>query len=404
VSGYVSNQDGIPFEDFTELIEGRTSEQGEAARDWFDAADLKRDGEPVLKDESGSANAYAPLLTYAVLVGENLGNGWEHADLDKGEGLGTQQRAARNRDSGKVSLLLPPELDEANGVIALDGTPTPDLWQLAVDTRLSHEQVLSDEERADYLTHALDCSIVQTTDATKTYSSGTYVKAERDGLLFEAVADCEGTEPALISTKAAIRQYEKEGVLSPIGKDEHYGNLKGSNDFEEERVGIVTGSQHYGDRYVKQWGALAGKSVERGDGKGMELDYGEFGNKILHHMREHEMLQAVLRFGRDKHPTTVYVHTAALPEWVPVEAAGHIERWSKGRREVAKALESEAPDEWRTSDVAEQVSISKRQVRTNLKKLAESGYVEKRKEGRGITWVVTDGAIDRLGQVEFRSL
>jgi DNA-binding transcriptional ArsR family regulator len=121
-------------------------------------------------------------------------------------------------------------------------------------------------------------------------------------------------------------------------------------------------------------------------------------------MREHEVLQAVLRFGRDKHPTTVYVHTAALPEWVPVEAAGHIERWSKGRREVAKALESEAPDEWRTSDVAEQVSISKRQVRTNLKKLAESGYVEKRKEGRGITWVVTDGAIDRLGQVEFRSL
>ena len=404
VSAYVSRQDGLPFKDFTELIEGRNSEQGEAARDWFDIDDLERDGEPVLKDESGSANAYAPLLTYAVLVGENLGNGWEHADLDKGEGLGTQQRAARNRDSGKVSLLLPPELDEANGVIALDGTPTPALWQLAVDTRLSHEQVLSDEERADYLTDALSDFIVQTTDATKTYSSGTYVKPKEDGLLFRKVAEREGTESALISTEAAISKYEQEGVLAPIEKDEHYGNLKGSNNFEDERVGIVAGSQHYGDDFIERWGAFDAKSVERGDGKGMELDYGEFGNKILHHMREHEVLQAVLRFGRDEQPTTIYVHTAALPEWVPVEANGVINTWSKGTQEIIEVLESEAPNEWRTADVSEKVSISQRQLRTNLNQLADDGYVEKQKEGRGITWVVTDETIDRLGQVEFRSL
>lgn len=82
VSSYLSDQQGIPFEDFTELIEGRNSEDCEAASDWFDSDDLERDGEPVLQDESGSVNAYAPLLTYAVLVGENLGNGWEHTDLD----------------------------------------------------------------------------------------------------------------------------------------------------------------------------------------------------------------------------------------------------------------------------------------------------------------------------------
>ncbi|TKR25891.1 toprim domain-containing protein [Natronomonas salsuginis] len=403
VSAYVSRQGGLPFEDFTELIEGRNSEQGEAARDWFDADDLERDGEPVLNDASGSANAYAPLLTYAVLVGENLGNGWEHADLDAETGVGNHRRAARNRDSGEVFLLLPPELNDANGVIALDGTPTPDLWQLAVDTRLSHEQVLSDKERADYLTDALDCSIIQTTDATKTYSSGTYVKPEEDGLLFEAVAKREETEPALISTRRAIGQYEQEGVLAPIGKHEYYGNLKGSNQFKSARVGIVAGSQHYGDDYVERWGALAGTSVERGDGKGMDLDYGKFGNKVLRQMREHEVLQAVLRFGRNGDDANIYVHTAVLPEWVPVEAEGRIERWSKGVQEVVEVLENDAPDEWRTSDVAEQVSISKRQVRANLKKLADAGYVEKRKEGRGITWVVSEETIDRLGQVEFRS-
>jgi hypothetical protein len=403
VSAYVSKQDGIPFEDFTELIEGRNSEQGDEAHDWFDADDLERDGEPVLNDANGSANAYAPLLTYAVLVGENLGNGWEHGDFDAGTGVGNHRRAARNRDSGEVFLLLPPELDEANGVIALDGTPTPDLWQLAVDTRLSHKPVLSDEERADYLTDALSDFIVQTTDATKTYSSGTYVKPQEDGLLFEAVAEREGTNPALISTEAAISKYEQEGVLGPIEKDEHYGNLKGSNDFEDERVGIVAGSQHYGDNFVERWGAFDAKSIERGDGKGMELDYGEFGNKILRQMREYDVLQAVLRFGRDEQPTTIFVHTAALPEWVPVEAEGVIDTWSKGTQEIIQVLESESQKEWRTAGVSEKVSISKRQVRTNLNQLADDGYVERQSEGRGNTWVVTDETIDRLGQVKFRS-
>jgi DNA-binding transcriptional ArsR family regulator len=403
VSTYVSKQDGLPFEDFTEVIEARNSEQGDEARNWFDADDLERDGEPVLKDESGSANAYAPLLTHAVLVGENLGNGWEHADLAKWVDLGTQQRAARNRDSGEVSLLLPPELDEANGVIALDGTPTPDLWQLTVDTRLSHEQVLSETERADYFTEALGYSIIQTTDSVKTYSSGNYVRPKKDGLLFEAVADREETKPALISTMRAIDQYRQEGVLGAVGKYEHYGKLKGTNEFQQERVGIVAGSRHYGDEYLERWGALVGESIERGEGKGTDLSYGEFGNKLLRHMRESEVLQAVLRFGRDEDGANVYVHTAALPEWVPVEARGHIQRWSKGTHEVVKVLEADAPDEWRTSDVAEQVDISRRQVRTNLNKLADAGYVEKRKEGRGSTWVVTDETIDRLGQVEFRS-
>jgi DNA-binding transcriptional ArsR family regulator len=262
---------------------------------------------------------------------------------------------------------------------------------------------LSDEERADYLTDALDCSIVQTTDAVKTYSSGSYVKSEEDGLLFYAVAEREEREPALISTAKAISQYEQAGVLDPIANHEHYGNLKGSNDFKDERVGIVAGSQHYGDDYVERWGALAGESIERGDGKGIDLHYGEFGNKVLHHMREHEVLQALLRFGRDGDGANIYVHTAALPEWVPVEAKGEIDTWSKGTREIVEVLEANAPDEWRTADVAEEVSIVPRTVRNSLHELADAGYVERREEGRGITWVVSDEAIDRLDQVEFRS-
>jgi DNA-binding transcriptional MerR regulator len=406
VSAYLSEQDKLPFEDFTELIEGRNSEQGEAARDWFDVDNLERDGEPVLMDESGSANAYAPLLTYAVLAGENLGNGWEHTDLGKGAGVNTHRKAARDRDSGEVSLLLPPALDDVDGVIGLDGTPTPTLWQLVIDTQLNHKQVLSNGERAGYLTHALGNNVVQTTGSSAySYSGGGGVKPERDGLLFEAVGEREETAPALISTAKAISQYEQAGVLAPISKHEHYGNLKGSNQFENERVGIVAGSRHYGDDYVKRWGAFADKSVEpdRDEGRGMDLSYGEFGDKVLHHMREHEVLQALLRFGRDGDGANIYVHTAALPEWVPVEAEGRINTWSKGTKEIIQVLEHDDSDRWRTSDVAELVGITPRQARTNLGQLGDAGYVEKEKEGRGYTWVVTDEAIDRLGQVEFRS-
>jgi len=403
VSTYLSEQDGLPFEDCTDLLEGRNSERGDEARDWFDADDLERDGGAVLSDETDSTHAYAPLITYALLVGDNLGNGWEHADLDPNAGVGTRRRAARNRDSAEVYLLLPPKVDDASGVIALDGTPTTDLWQLTVDTQLSRVEILSDEERGDYLTDALDFSIIQTADAVKTYSSGNYVKSEEDRLLFEAVAEHEGTEPALISTAKAISQYEQEGALAPVGTHEYYGNLKGSNELKREHVGIVAGSRHYGDEYVERWGALAGKSVKRDSGKGMDLDYGEFGNTVLRHMREHEVLQAVLRFGRDRSPTAVYVHTAALPEWVPVESRGKIQRWSKGTHEVVEVLESDAPNEWHTSDIAENVDIGKRQVRNVLNELVEEGYATKEKDGRATIWVVDNEEIDQLGRVQFRS-
>jgi len=406
VSTYVTEQDGLPFEDFTGLVEGRNSEEGKEAREWFAADDLERDCEPVLMDESELANAYAPLLTYAVLAGENLGNGWEHASLDRKAGVNTYRKAARNRNSGEVSLLLPPALDDANGVIGLDGTPTPTLWQLVVDTRLTHEQVLSDGERADYFTQALGYNLVQTAGGfAYSFSGGGGVKPVRDGFLFKEVAKRQETAPALISTAKAISQYDQEDVLDPIDVHQHYGNLKGSNQFASERVGIVAGSRHYGDDYVERWGALVEKSVEadRDEGRGMDLDYGEFGNKILHHMREHEVLQAVLRFGRDGRGANIYVHTAALPEWVPVEAEGHIHMWGKGTSEIIRVLECDGPNRWRTSDVAEEVGITPRQARTNLGQLADAGYIEKEKEGRGFTWVVTDETIDRLGQVEFRS-
>lgn len=120
-------------------------------------------------------------------------------------------------------------------------------------------------------------------------------------------------------------------------------------------------------------------------------------------MREHDVLQAVLRFGRDGDGAMVYVHTCALPEWVPLAAEGEVKGWSKGRKEVIEILEADAPDEWRTKEIAKMVSIDDRQVRNVMNDLVDDGYVEKGKDGRAALWIVEDEEIDQLGQVHFRS-
>lgn len=370
------NLTGLPFDDHTDLIENRSADdRREQAFRWFESHGIDRDVTTVFESSDNISHALAPVLTYALLVGEDLGNGWEYAPIDGSDG---GRVAARSRESGKVVLLRPPALDEAEAVIGLDGTPTPRLWRLTVDPDLDHRQVLDDDERGAYLTDVLNLRIVQTTELIKAYSSGRYVKPNNDRILFDWVRSTEDQNPALITTRSALDTYCTEGVTGAVGETKHYGNLKGSNEFGEKRVGIVAGSRHFGDDFVKQWGALAGEAVERDEGKGHDLDYGEFGNDILRHMREHETLQAVMRFGRDGEGANVYVHTATLPEWVPISDSLEVKPWSDGMREVIGVLRDNDQEEWTARDVVDddRVSISRRQVRSHLNNLAEYGLID----------------------------
>jgi hypothetical protein len=109
---------------------------------------------------------------------------------------------------------------------------------------------------------------------------------------------------------------------------EHYGNLKGMNKFEKERLGIILGSPHPGHQEIQMWSAFAGKSAEpkEVDGKvleGADTDYGPFGNRVMRTFIHDEVLQAAMRFGREEvngeKGATVYLHTCAFPTWLPIE-------------------------------------------------------------------------------------
>jgi hypothetical protein len=271
---------------------------------------------------------------------------------------------------------------------------------------LTRREVLEGEdERAEYLQHALNLNLVRTTEYVKPYNSPDHVNTEQDVALLEQITESHGKRPSVITTVTAEHEYDAEDVLEFVDRTKHYGNVLGSNEFKETRLGAVIGSNHYGDDYIAKWGAYAGEYVptgdearEHGEQKGAALSYGTFGDDVLQHMREYDTLQAAMRFGRDGNGAVVYVHTDTLPEWVPLAGEGRIVTvWSDGMKETLRALEDLGGAT--TAEIAEhaEVTIGRRQVFDHLETLRERGVLGREQDtedGRKIRWV--DDGIHRV--------
>ncbi|NHX37988.1 MULTISPECIES: hypothetical protein [Halolamina] len=407
VSYWLDTVDALPFDSYTDLVENRSDEERRAdALLWFDEHGVEPDETHVFDDRS--AHADAPLAVFSLLAGDDLGNGFETADL--GDGV----RATFDRSRGSVSVLQPPALEYASGVVALDGTPTKRMWELSLGERLNHREILHGGERAEYVRDALNLNLVRTTEYIKPYNSADHVNTEQDAALLEAITEEHGERPAVITTTTAEEEYAAEEVLDHVADTKHYGNVLGSNEFDDTRLGAVIGSNHYGDDYIKKWGAYAGESVERNDEKGAGLSYGGFGDAVLQHMREHDTLQAAMRFGRDGNGAVVYVHTNTLPEWVPVAGEGRVlKTWSDGMKDVLAALEDLG--EATTEAVREHpaVSLSRQQVFAHLEELRDRGVLDREQDaedGRRVVWVddglhrVSDHGEAELDPVELEEL
>lgn len=384
VSYWLESVDAVPFDSYTDLVENRGDESRRAdALLWFEEHGVEPDETHVFDD--ASAHADAPIAVFALLAGDDLGNGFETARF--GDGV----RATFNRANGEVSVLQPPALEYASGVVALDGTPTKDMWELSLGERLNHREILHGEERAEYIQDALNLNLVRTTEYVKPYNSSDHVNTEQDAALLEAITEQHGERPAVITTSTAEHEYDAEGVLDYVDETKHYGNVLGSNEFDDTRLGAVIGSNHYGDGFIKKWGAYAGESVARNDEKGTGLSYGGFGDAVLEHMREHDTLQAAMRFGRDGNGAVVYVHTDTLPEWVPIAGEGRVlKTWSDGMKDVLAALEDLGRATTEAVRDHHAVSLSRQQVFAHLEDLRDRGVLEREQDtedGRRVVWV-----------------
>jgi len=411
VGNYLSQHEELPFEYLKDLKEYRRDpKRRKEAIGWFAQNNprLERNVCGVIANKNGSTHSEAAALTYAILTADDLDNRWEYSQLPDG------RIVIQNPSNGTYTLFSSPDLSGAESVIALDGTPTVEKWQLVLGDRLQHQAVLTNSEKREYLHNVLELEIIQTSEYAQHYSgrSAIGITPERDVLVFKTLKNNENQCPALITSQSAMRSYEGVGLTDIIDTTEYYGNLKGSNSLSDVRLGIVSGSPHYGDDYILKWAALAGKSAKRVDEtKGMEQDFGTFGNQILYGMRENEVLQAVMRFGRDGGGATVYVHTAALPDWVePTKNIAEIHQWEgkeDGMWQVVTAIrdqESWSEGVWKTAELVEMVSISKTQLRNHLNTLAEHGYIRCDTSGRAYRWRnICLRTAERYGHVEFGS-
>jgi len=170
-------------------------------------------------------------------------------------------------------------------------------------------------------------------------------------------------------------EYNSGELFDYVDSSRNFSNVLSYQGFADKHLGFVSGSRHYGDPYIKKWGAYAGEAVTSNGKRGMAKSYGEFGDKVHQHLKR-QTLQDVLRFGRDTEPTTVYVNTAALPEWVPSEAA-HLVLFSEDAREVAEYLHEKGGAGGTVSEIASETSVNERNARQKAEALAENKFVTK---------------------------
>lgn len=412
VTNYLKQEPELPFKNHSELMERRNDPEHRASiSSWLSLRGNRLIS--TLSHDRDNMVPEAPLLTELLLSVRKplpVNNYW-HAEL------GNEVVGAVSGDKGSVWLLNRPPIENARGVIALDGTPSLDLWNLLLPG-IEHSQVLpTDEEQRAYVRDELRLHIIRTSAHPKPYAAGNEfdpnkpskqihgqnAAAVKDILAFKLMLESyDGVnEPSIISTKAALEAYEREGFLDTFSDHEHYNNLIGTNAFAESRFGIVAGCNYPGDEVVKMWAALCGRGVEpetNDEGtrlSGRNLSFGEFGDRILHSVREDDVLQAVMRYGRSpdengNRGATVYVHTSALPGWVQPEVQiSQVHLWENdnGTTDVLSVLQGHGDNdtEWTVPLVREVLvalqgeknAVSMRTVRRELNRFAKHGIVTK---------------------------
>lgn len=406
VTRYVSREQELPFEHWEDTL-GYNSDNEPAVNEWLKNHNRDRDNRPLYRGENSQIDTRGPLLTEIAARFERLDNGWRRADLGEG------RIAVRSPNDETLYLLDPPPIDDTEGVIALDGTPCIEKWKLLLGENLRHRSVFTEREKLEYLREVQNLRFIQTEEGTKPYHGGRSVTPDSDVAFIEAVKQRESQNPSLISSKTAIEDYQERGLDQIINQQEHYNNLKGVNKFGSDSLGIVIGCPQPSDDQIELWGALEGRSITRKEDKnghktkGTDLDFGEFGNRILRDTRDNEVFQAAMRFGRDEaNGATIYIHTAALPAWIESEKAiPSIHAWdrTKGVTKVVEAIKSRddwQTSEWKTTKLAESIdSLSRRQVLNVLRDvLEEEGYIQSRRGGRGNGYIWSNDCLDDAGE------
>ena len=431
--------DGFPskhFKDFTDLLVNREDpDKREKAVDWIVSTGASRsvaeDLEYLKVNDYRYNNTHleALFLTLSLLCMRRVGEEIEMAphpddnyyDMWKEAGLNPSLRVVHDRNTGQMHVWRPPDLSNADQVIGLDGTPTLKLWNMLLppndDTEFDHRKVIDRSDFMNYIRSGLNMSLVQTGDGAHNYAGGR--TSDKDEDRFAAIQAIENQSFPLISTKKALNQYAHDDLLdgyveSINDEDEdtyqfewlralNFGSLRSSNVFENDSLGVVSGTPYPGDDIIKAWVGLCGEKATVED-DGLDKTFQPFGEDIFEHFAHHQVIQGILRFGRNESITedggaTVYVNTQLLPPWFSIENELDIHTDSKELavvHQLKNRFEStdrqseqlfsvqKMVDEFQGLSGDSKNSISESQARKVLKKLVNRGMASVKKDhGKG---------------------
>ena len=363
----------FPTEHFTDLTDFITNRDDIEARtdalEWFQEHGIKRSDAAdleflnVTSYRYDAAHVLAPFLMCSLLCMEKVGPGISLAPPSEGDrrkawmatGVGPGAKCVRDRNTGEMYVLQPPNLESAAQVIALDAIPTVALWNAVFGgaSKFDHRQIIGREDLQRYLQHALKMEIVQLGDGMHHYAGGRM--SSKDEQRFAAIEAREEEKLALISTKKVLEKYAGRRWLGDYLKfDEgsedgwlakHYATVLSSNEFEREDLGAVFGTPFPGDDVIERWAGFCGEEASP-EGTGSDKTFGDFGDKIYHHFTHHQVIQALLRFGRHESVrknggSTVYLSTEALPEWFEPEKSLQIRSDTKGCAVIEELVAAE---------------------------------------------------------------
>ena len=307
-----------------------------------------------------------------------------------------------DRDGRGATVHKPPERTAGSGepapLVGLDATGRRRLWQLALGHAVDLADVhTSPRERERFLREQLGLRVVQVGDEARPYEGDPSGK-DLDGdvalveKIHERYSGIHGPRtprndptttgrPAVITTKTVRQELEADARLDDVVAEwENYGNVTGENDLDDHTLAALLGSPHYGHHTVDHVAALAGEEAVP-TGRGIALDYGTpTANAYLKHMREDQVMQAILRFARGGSGALVFARTSALRRDLPVVGCGDIARtWSDTATAIAEYAARHPTDTVTVADLAalDEIDVGKRHIRRILGELASAGYLRR---------------------------
>jgi hypothetical protein len=390
----------FPLSSYQDVVE-LSSDQNIEPLCWFMEHGLYQDTRNVLKSPQQEYHALAPVITFAIMQMDALDDAWESAllgplavvfDIDLNS-INSNAVCVRDIYEDTIYLLNPPEFEIADGFLGLDGTPTPRMWKRATGIDLTHRDILQDSEKQKYISEILNYDIILTNDDVKPYQSNRNknITPQKDTRIANSIHYREQENPGLITSKKAIEdvypQYNNGEIFNYVDSYQNFGNVLSYRGFKDKHLGFVSGSRHYGDKYIERWSAYHYDSTSSNGNRGKKRSCGK-ADIFYEHMKR-QTLQDVFRFGRDTLPTKVYVNTSALPQWVPDKNV-QIITLSEDDRKVANYLQNSTKG-GTINEIANKTNVNKRNARKKCEKLAEKGILNKLDDTPYPTMYVWDG-------------